>query len=227
MFFLRLIVGIGFNVALFAIPLFLPAGTLHWWRGWVIVALVLIGTVGAIVGLVSGHRELLEERLKPPVQKDQPLADKILLLSLLTTFLGLLVFTSLDANRLHLMLRPGTFASSLGLVLCVAGWCCAYLGLRENAFAVSVVRHQQERNQVVVDTGPYSIVRHPLYAGGLLLIVGIPLWLESYAGSLAAVAVITTLVLRIVFEERFLRRELSGYEAYAERVRYRLVPFLW
>jgi len=227
MFTLRLIIGICFTVVLFAAPLFLPARTLHWWRAWVIVALVFIGTVGAVVGLAYGNRALLEERLKPPVQKGQPLADRILLPLLLATFLGLLVFTSLDVFHLHLMPRPDRLVSSLGLALFVAGWSIAYAALRENAFAASVVRHQEERDQIVVDTGLYSIVRHPLYAGGVLLVVAVPLWLGSYAGTLLATAVFTTLVLRIVFEEPFLRRELNGYNAYAARVRYRLIPFLW
>ena len=121
MFILRLIIGICFNVVLFAAPLFLPAGTLHWWRAWVVVALVFIGTVGAVVGLAYGNRALLEERLKPPVQKGQPLADRILLPLLLATFLGLLVLTSLDVFRLHLMPRPGRLVSFLGLFLFVAG----------------------------------------------------------------------------------------------------------
>jgi protein-S-isoprenylcysteine O-methyltransferase Ste14 len=227
MFILKLIVSIVFNLAIFAIPLFLPAGTLDWWRAWVIVGLVLLGSVGAVVSLSHGHRGLLEERLKPPVQKGQPLADKIVLLLLLAAFLGLMVFISLDVFHLHVMRKPGTLPSSLGLAFFAAGWWIAYLALRENAFAAQVVRHQEERNQTVVDTGVYSIVRHPMYAGGVLLTVGMPLWLESYTGVLLAGVPLAILVVRIVFEERFLRRELKGYDAYAERVRCRLMPFLW
>jgi protein-S-isoprenylcysteine O-methyltransferase Ste14 len=90
-----------------------------------------------------------------------------------------------------------------------------------------VVRHQAERQQVVIDTGLYKIVRHPMYAGGVLLMIGMPLWLESNAASLFAVVPVGTLILRIQVEERFLKRELEGYNDYTSKVRYRLIPFLW
>ena len=99
--------------------------------------------------------------------------------------------------------------------------------LETNAFATTVVRHQVERGHTVVDRGVYGVVRHPMYAGAVLLLVGMPLWLESYAAALLAGVPIATLAVRILFEEQFLRRELQGYDAYAERVRYRLIPFLW
>jgi protein-S-isoprenylcysteine O-methyltransferase Ste14 len=123
--------------------------------------------------------------------------------------------------------RPATLVSSLGLVLLVAGWSIAYLALRENAFAALAVKHQEERQHTVIDSGVYSIVRHPMYAGSVLLMVGIPLWLESYPAALLASVPIAMAALRILFEERFLRRELKGYDAYTERVPYRLIPFLW
>jgi protein-S-isoprenylcysteine O-methyltransferase Ste14 len=91
----------------------------------------------------------------------------------------------------------------------------------------SVVRHQDERHQTVVDTGVYGTVRHPMYAGTVPLLVGMSLWLESYAAALLATVPIALLAVRTLVEERFLKRELKGYDAYAERVRYRLIPFLW
>jgi protein-S-isoprenylcysteine O-methyltransferase Ste14 len=191
------------------------------------LGVVFIGTVGAVVSLSRDHESLLKERLKPPIQKGQPLADKIVLVLFLATFFGLIVSIPLDVFRFHLMGKPGTLVSSLGLALLIAGWWIAYLGLRENAFAALAVKHQEERRQTVIDTGVYSIVRHPMYAGGALLMVGIPLWLESYPAALLASVPIATVALRILFEERFLRRELKGYDAYTQRVRYRLIPFLW
>ena len=98
--------------------------------------------------------------------------------------------------------------------------------LRANAFAAPVVKHQEERHQTVVDTGVYGAVRHPMYAGAVLMIIGMALWLESNAAALLASAPIGILVLRILAEEQFLRKELQGYDAYTKRVRYRLIPFL-
>ncbi len=227
MFSFRFIFRIILNVVIFAALLFLPAATLNWWRAWLFIGVVFVGTVWAIVGLSRGHEDLLQERSKLPVQKGQPLADKIIVLFYLITFCGLMVFIPLDAFRFHLMGKPGMIVSSLGLGLLIAGWCIVYLALRENSFAALVVKHQKERQHSLIDTGVYRIVRHPMYAGAVLLMVGIPLWLESYPAALLAGVPVATIALRILFEERFLKRELKGYEAYTEKVRYRLIPHLW
>jgi protein-S-isoprenylcysteine O-methyltransferase Ste14 len=223
----KLIVGIISNVAIFGGLLFLPAGTLDWWRAWVFLGVVFVGAVASTVDLFRVNKELLEERFKPPLQKGQPLADKIILILLIAMFFGVIAFIPLDVFRFHLMEKPGTVVSSLGLVLFVTGWWIMSLALRENAFAAPVVKHQEEREQTVIDTGVYGVVRHPMYAGGILLLVGMPLWLESCATALLASLPIGLLALRILVEEQFLRRELKGYDAYTERIRYRLIPFLW
>jgi protein-S-isoprenylcysteine O-methyltransferase Ste14 len=99
--------------------------------------------------------------------------------------------------------------------------------LIENAYAAPVVKLQKEREQHVIDTGPYRVVRHPMYSGFIPLLVGMALWLGSYAGALLAIVPIALLAVRTLFEERFLRRELTGYEEYMSRIRFRLIPFVW
>jgi protein-S-isoprenylcysteine O-methyltransferase Ste14 len=183
--------------------------------------------VASTAGLFPGRKDLLRERLKSPIQKGQPLADKIVLMLLIISFYGLIMFIPMDVFRFHLMDKPGMFVSSLGLFLFLAGWGIVFLALRENIYAAPVVKLQEERKHTVVDTGVYGVVRHPMYAGGILFIEGIPLWLESYAGVLLALIPVGTLVLRILLEEQFLRKQLTGYEAYMKRVRYRIIPFLW
>ncbi len=227
MLIFKLIAGIVIQIAIFGCLLFLPAGTLLWWRAWLLIGIIFAGFVASAVGLFPGRKDLLRERLKSPIQKGQPLEDKIVLMLLLMSFYGLLVFISLDVFRFHLLAAPGVFVSSLGLFLFLTGWWIAFLALRENVFAAIVVKLQEEKEQKVIDTGIYGIVRHPMYAGGVLFIAGIPLWLESYAGALLTLVPIGSLVLRTLFEERFLIRKLKGYEAYMKRVRYRLIPFLW
>jgi protein-S-isoprenylcysteine O-methyltransferase Ste14 len=227
MLIVRWLLRIIFGLAIFALLLFLPAATLHWWRAWLLLGVIFMGMVGAVVSLARGHQGLLKERLKPPVQMGQPLADRIIVVLYGVAILGLMVFIPLDVFRFHLMGKPGPLVSSLGLALFLSGWSIVYLALRENAFAALAVRHQEERQQTVIDTGVYSIVRHPMYAGSVLAWVGIPLWLESYPAALLAGVPIATVALRTIFEERFLRRELNGYEAYMDKVRYRLIPFLW
>jgi protein-S-isoprenylcysteine O-methyltransferase Ste14 len=223
----KLIGGVIINVAIFGVSLFLPAGTPDWRRAWVFLGVVFVCATASTVSVYRVNKDLLEERFKPPLQKGQPRADKVVVVLLIASFLGAIVFIPLDVFRFHLMARPGTLVSSLGLVLFIAGWWIMTLALRENAFASPAVRLQEERHHTVVDSGVYGVVRHPLYAGTLPLMVGMPLWLESYAAALLAVVPIGTLVVRILIEERFLRRELKGYDAYMKKVRYRLIPYVW
>jgi len=223
----KLSLGVLVNVAIFGVLLFVPAGTLDWWRAWVFLGVVFVGAVASTVSLYRTSKELLEERFKPPVQKGQPLADKVVTLVLIAGFAGVIAFIPLDVFWLHLLPKPVPVVSSLGLVLFIAGWWIMTLAMLENAFAAPVVKHQEERHQKVVDSGVYSVVRHPMYVGGVVLFVGMPLWLESYAAALLTLVPIGALVVRILIEEQFLRRELKGYDTYTEKVRYRLVPFLW
>jgi hypothetical protein len=118
----KLTLGVLFNVAIFGVFLFVPAGTLDWWRAWVFLGVVFIGAVASTAALFRVSEELLGERFKPPIQKGQPLADKIVLLLLLAEFLGLIALIPLDVFRFHLLAKPGTLASWIGLVLFVAGW---------------------------------------------------------------------------------------------------------
>src|SRR5262249_11142828 len=152
-FGLKLATSVIMNAACLGIPLFLAAGTLDWWRAWILVGLMFAGGVVAGIALASGQRGLLDERLKKPLPKGQPFADKILVLLLLAAFFGLLVFTALDVFRIRWMSRPGTLVSLLGMVAFVGGWWIAFRALQTNAFASQVVRLQEERTQVVVDRG--------------------------------------------------------------------------
>jgi protein-S-isoprenylcysteine O-methyltransferase Ste14 len=222
----KLIAGVLLNLVIFGSLLFGPAGTWAWPRAWAFLGVVLVSSVGSIIPLL-GSPELLAERFKPPIQQGQPLADKILLLLFLGAFCGLVVCIPLDVFHWHLLGTPGPPGAWLGLVLFVLGWVLITLALRANAFAALVVKHQAERHQTVVDAGPYRIVRHPMYAGFIPFIIGMPLWLGSYLAAVLAIVPIVLVAIRVRIEEAFLRRELPGYAAYLTRVRYRLIPFVW
>jgi protein-S-isoprenylcysteine O-methyltransferase Ste14 len=222
----KVILGIIFNLTIFGGLLFGPAGTWGWGRAWVFVGVVLVASIVSIVLLLASPG-LLEERFKSPIQRGQPFADKIILLAFMAGFCGVIVCIPLDVFRWHLLGVPGPLVSSLGLALFAGGWAIVTLALRENAFAAPVVKHQADRHQTVIDTGPYRLVRHPMYAGFIPLVVGMPLWLGSYAATALAILPMGALMARILIEEEFLRRELPGYVAYTERVRYRLIPCLW
>jgi len=202
----RLIASTIVSVGIIALLLFVPAGTLNWPRAWVTIGILLFGSVITVADLLRVSPALLDERLKSPFQKEQPLADKFVLAALVVTFYGMIAFTALDVFRLHLFRMPPMWVSSLGLALFLIGWALAYIALRQNAFAAAVVKYQEERDHTVVDTGVYSVVRHPIYAGGALFIIGFPLWLGSYAGALVALLPTTALIVRIFIEEGLLRR---------------------
>lgn len=227
-FIAKSIFSVIYALAFYAVLLFVPAGTLHWPRGLWFMGVVLVVDIVAMLVVFRGHEDLLDERLKPPIQKGQPLADKILTAALLASFMAATIFVPLDVFRFHLLLgAPSLPVAAVGCGFCLLGWFLASLALRANAFAAPVVKHQAERQQTVVDSGVYGVVRHPMYAGGFLMLIGTPLWLGSYAATLAGLAPALLLLARIPIEERFLRRELPGYEAYTQRVRYRLLPNVW
>jgi len=213
--------------ALFAALIFGPAGTLAWPRGWILVAVLLAIRIWGTIAVSRAQPELLAERSKPVIQEGQPASDRALLIAFMATYAGLVGFSSADATRLRLMGAPPPAVSALGLALFGAGSVLIALALRENAFALFVVRHQEERCQTVVSTGPYRVVRHPLYAGQAALMPGLALWLGSYAGAIASLVPTGILAARLVLEERLLVGRLPGYREYAARVRSRLVPGIW
>jgi len=223
----KLIAGLVFNVIFYGLLLFVPAGTLHWWRAWVFLAVALVVTAISVLSIHSDNTGLLSERYRGLIQKGQPLWDKILVQLLVISYIGQIIFIPLDVFRLHIIAKPGTIVSSFGLVLFVVGWWIFTLAMKANPFAVPVVRLQEERHQRVIDTGVYAVVRHPMYAGFAPMAIGPALWLESSAAALLAIIPITVLAARSIFEEQFLKRKLKGYEDYTEKVRYRLIPFVW
>jgi len=224
---LKAIAGVAFNAAIFGALLFAPAGTIQWWRAWAFIGVIVTASIITMATAFRGNEELLNERFKPPIQRGQPLPDRIILIAFATSFLTLIVFIPLDVFHWHLLGGPSAIVATLGLAIFGAGWGLIALALSANPFAAPVVRHQQERHQVVVEQGVYSVMRHPMYAGGVLVMIGMPLWLESWVATLFAIIPIALIVIRVSFEEQFLRRELPGYDSYTTRVRYRLIPLLW
>jgi len=221
---IKLIAGLVFNAVMYALLLFLPAGTLDWWQAWVFLAITIVVTAVAAFNIPSG---LLSERSRGVIQKGQPFWDRVIVILLLISYVGQVIFIPLDVFRLRLMPQPGAMVSFLGLALYVAGWWILSLAMKINPFAVPVVRLQQERHQRVIDTGVYAVVRHPMYTGFAPFAIGPALWLGSYPAALLAIVPVAVLAVRSVFEERFLKQELKGYDAYMEKVRYRLIPFIW
>jgi protein-S-isoprenylcysteine O-methyltransferase Ste14 len=193
----------------------------------VLLGVLSILRVMSLALLWPTRRELLAERSKGVVQAGQSLGDRILLTSFMATYAALIAFSAADVWRLHLLPPLPTVIRVVGLAAFVVGTGIVHNALRANAFAVTVVRLQDERGQVVAREGPYGIVRHPMYAGIVPVMVGIAAWLGSAAGMIAAAVPTAILCARIVLEERMLRGRLAGYEDYAQQVRWRLLPGVW
>jgi protein-S-isoprenylcysteine O-methyltransferase Ste14 len=169
---------------------------------------------------------LLRERLKPPLQKDQPLADKLWLIPFLLILLTAMGFMAADAARWRwsAMLPCVQWAGCALLVVAVMfiSWV-----MRANSFAAPVVKIQTDRGQKVIQTGPYAIVRHPMYLGALFYFAAASLVLGSWWGLLAVPILAVMLGVRIGIEENALRQGLAGYDDYARRVRWRMLPLIW
>lgn len=204
-----------------------PAGTLSWWRAWVALGVVFAAMVVTRLGFLRGDGGALAERRLAPLQRGQPRADKVLVVAFLLVYPAYLLFIPIDVFHAHLLARPAAMGSWFGLLLLAAGCTIVGSAFRANAFAAGIVKYQAERGQAVVDRGVYGVVRHPLYSGVGLILVGLALWLQSSAAALVSIVPIALLIARIVVEEAFLTANLPGYPAYRERVRYRLAPFVW
>src|ERR1044071_7473259 len=161
----KLVAGLVFNVAFFALMLFVAAGTLHWWRAWVFLAITVIVITGAVFSILPDSADLFSQRAKGIIQKGQPMWDRVLVILLVVSYVGQIIFIPLDVFRFHLAPKPSEVVSLLGLALYVAGWWIITLAMKVNPFAVPVVRQQKERHQRVIDTGIYALVRHPMYSG--------------------------------------------------------------
>ena len=206
-----------------AVLLFVPAGTLRYWQAWVYLSVFVGASALVTLDLLSHDRALLERRMKGgPAAEQRPL-QKLIMLGALACFIALLVVPALDHR----------FAwSSVPTVLVIAGDALVAIGFyliarvyRENSFTSATIEVMQ--NQTVISTGPYAVVRHPMYASSLLYLLGTPLALGSYWGFVPVAVMIPFLIWRLLDEERLLARNLAGYTAYQQRVRRRLLPFVW
>lgn len=215
------------HLALFLLLLFLLAGDWRWLEGWIFSAIFAGGSFGTILYLYFTDPALLNERYRSPVQKEQKGWDKILLVPFFLEFLGWFVIMPLDARRFKWTQTYPFELQVTGGLLLLASFYILFMALRENTFAAPVVKMQRKRGHHVIATGPYAVVRHPMYAGALLLFVGGPLLLSSNAGLVFAGALIATLVVRTIGEERMLKEELPGYRNYTRKVKSRLIPFVF
>ena len=210
----------------FALALFLAAGTVFWLAGWVFLTLFFGFTIALSRWLLNHNPGLLTERMTGIGKPDQKAWDKVFFGLANVIFLTWLILMPLDAVRFHWSQMPG-WLQIVGTLLLLCSFYLFFLTFRENAYLSPAVRIQTDRGQTVVSTGPYHYVRHPMYATAIILLVGATLLLGSWYGLGLVLLLVMAIALRAVQEERTLRAELPGYDTYMAQVKYRLIPYVW
>jgi len=203
--------------------LFVPAGTLDYWQAWTFLAVYFASSLAITLYLMKKDPELLQRRMSGGPTAEKETTQKIIMSFTSLGFIGLLLIPALD-HRFGWSHMPPAMALA-GDALMVLGWLAIFFVFKENTFSSATI--ELAPDQRVVSTGPYALVRHPMYAGGLVMLLGIPIALGSWWGLLVIVAMLPALVWRLLDEEKFLARNLPGYVAYQEKVRYRLMPLIW
>jgi protein-S-isoprenylcysteine O-methyltransferase Ste14 len=206
-----------------ALLIFATAGTLRYWQGWVYWSLCSLSFGGMTLDLIRNDPELLARRMDVGSRAEIRPAQKRIQAISGVAILGLLIVSALDHRRGWSNLPLG--AILLGDLAVVLGSLAIHRTFRENRYTAATIR--VEADQTLTDTGPYAIVRHPMYSGSLLLMFGTPPALGSAWGLVVSLLLLAMVIARLLDEERLLTRELPGYADYRARVRSRLVPGLW
>jgi protein-S-isoprenylcysteine O-methyltransferase Ste14 len=219
----RALLALAVLVVVMGLLLFGAAGTTHYWPAWVYLSVFFGASLLTTLYLMQNDPALLERRMSGGPTAEKEPAQRIIMLFASLGFIGLLVVPALD----H---RFGGSAVPLagiivGDVLVVIGFALIFVVYRENTFTAATI--EVAPGQRVIATGPYAIVRHPMYASASLYLLGTPLALGSSWGLLAFAFMVPFLIWRLLEEERILARDLPGYPEYQRRVRYRLLPLIW
>ena len=211
------------GMAVFLALIFVPAGTWHYWQGWLFIAVFSASTVAFTVYLALYDRPLLERRMKAGPQHEKEGSQKIIVSLIIFAFFVFVVLPPFD-YRIGLSPVPA-YLSFVGDTLILLSFLFIFWVLRVNSFAAANISVADDHK--VIDPGPYAYVRPPMYAGTLWLFIGMPLALGSWLTICLVPLILPVLFWRLLDEEKILRRDLYGYNEYASRVRYRLIPHVF
>jgi protein-S-isoprenylcysteine O-methyltransferase Ste14 len=214
--------GLGFLLVVMGAALFVTAGTIDYWQAWLFLAVFAISTSAITLYLAKRDPALLARRVKAGPVAEQQRKQQIIQSLASLAFLAVFVLCAFDHRR----------GAQLPVALELAGDALVAVGLfivfrvfRANTFTAATI--QVEREQTLVSTGPYGVVRHPMYSGALVMMLGVPLALGSWWGLVAVPPLAAVIVWRLLDEERQLTAELPGYAEYRAKVKSRLVPLVW
>ena len=221
---LKRVVSVFVVILIMDLLLFVPAGTLDWLAAWILSALYAGFLLAYVVWGTLSAPDLLRERSR--VASNVKSWDKAIMAIYTALLLATLVLAGFDVGRTQRSLMPAAL-QALGLVGLVLSGGLIFWTIRSNAYLGRMVRIQEDRGHRVVTGGPYRCVRHPMYAGLIVLFPSMTLFLGSWWALAPAGLIAVLMVIRTVLEDRMLQAELAGYAEYAQRTRYRLLPGVW
>jgi protein-S-isoprenylcysteine O-methyltransferase Ste14 len=220
---LRIVISSVVGIAVFAVLLFVPAGTVNYWQGWAVLAVFSAASFGPTLYMARIDPAALQRRMQAGVKAETRPVQKAVIAGTFVAFAAILVVPALD-HRFGWSHVPA-WLSVLGIVMVAAGLGLTMLVVFQNRYASANIT--VEEGQPLVSTGLYGIVRHPMYFGNVILMIGISLGLGSYWALLLVLAGVLLMAVRIKDEEKMLTEQLDGYRQYTTKVRYRLVPLVW
>ncbi|HUE35254.1 MAG TPA: isoprenylcysteine carboxylmethyltransferase family protein [Mycobacterium sp.] len=220
---LKLVASSIIGLVVLGFILFYPAGSFDYWQAWVFIATFTIATIVPSLYLARTNPAALQRRMHSGPLAEGRTVQKFIIIGLVFGLVAMMALSAFD-HRFGWSSVPAVVCV-IGDVLVVAGLTLGVLVVIQNSYAAATVR--VEEGQKLASRGLYKLVRHPMYAGSLILMVGIPLALGSYWGLIVLILGLLVLVFRIRDEEKMLNQELAGYSEYAQRVRYRLMPYVW
>ena len=220
---LQSLASVVFGFVFFGLALFWPAGTFHYWQAWVFIFVFIFATMGPSIYLAVKMPDALQRRMKAgPFAETRPL-QKVIMAGTIFSVAAVLVLSAFD-HRFGWSTVP-TAVVVIGNVAVFAGLTMTQFVIIQNNYAGATIT--VEADQQLVSTGLYGFVRHPMYFGTLVMMLGTPLALDSYWGLVVVAPALLILAFRITDEEKMLREELDGYREYTQKVPYRLVPGVW
>jgi protein-S-isoprenylcysteine O-methyltransferase Ste14 len=212
-----------FSILFFGLLLFWPTGTFDYWQAWVFIAVFVVARMVPTIYLAVKYPDTLRRRTRSGPFAETRVVQKLINIGIILAVVAAGVVGGLD-HRFGWSAVPIAIVV-LGNALVVIGLSIAELVVIQNNYAAATIT--VEEDQPVVSTGLYGLVRHPMYVGALIMMVGMPLALASYWALVTIIPGVLVFAARIADEEKALRQDLDGYEEYTEKVRYRLVPGVW
>ena len=219
----KALIGILRTFVILVAVIFIPSWSLRYWQGWACLAAFFVPACLITVWVAKNDPALLQRRLKAGPKAEKEIGQKIVQAVASIVFLADFLIPALD--RRYGWSPAPAWASVAGDLMMILGFFLVFEVFKANSFTSGII--EVAENQKVISTGPYALVRHPMYTGGLIMLFGIPLALGSWLGMLINVPMTAAIVWRLMDEERFLLRNLPGYAEYRETVKYRLIPLVW